>query len=67
MPREGASLKNIRYFHIEKRLTGYTNFKEIKIKDNCFTISANNDVENIAHAIVCPKEDCLNGQISVVL
>ena len=58
-PRNGISLKNISYVHIEKRLTGYTNFKEIKINDNCFTISANNDVESIAHAIICPKRGLL--------
>ena len=58
-PREGVSLKNLNYIHIEKRLTGYTNYKKIEIKDNSFTISANNDVESIAHAIVCQKRGLL--------
>ena len=54
-PRTNANINGLKYFHIEKRLTGYSNYKEIDIRDNFFSIETNNNVEQIAHMIVCPQ------------
>ena len=62
-PRENANLTGLKYVHIEKRLNGYANYKEIEITDTTFTISAQNNVEQVAYLIICPKRgiiDCAN-------
>ncbi len=59
-PRENVNIEGLKYIHIEKRLKGYSSYKEIEIKDNFFSIEANNNVEQIAHLIVCPKRGVID-------
>lgn len=59
-PRENVNLEGLKYIHIEKRLKGYSNYKEIEIKDKFFSIETNNNVEQIAHVIVCSKRGVID-------
>lgn len=59
-PRENVNIEGLKYIHIEKRLKGYSSYKEIEIKDKFFSIATNNNVEQIAHVVVCPKRGVID-------